>query len=372
MVRKFLYFMAILVVMVIVALLVLRIWAKDLTEFAFVPRGSFEQLPPLPANAYDSQAMWISRPGFFNDPAQYMPEGARMGARGKAWVFFIHPSSYLARDRWNGSVDDRDSQTRAGLFVQGMASAFNAEAAVWVPRYRQAAFGSFLVNRPESRQALEIAYADVAQAFATFVKQAPADVPMVLAGHSQGSLHLLRLVQQHVKGTPLEKRIVAIYAVGWPVSLQHDLPEMGVPSCTAPDQTACVLSWLSFGEPADPGLILDAYHATPGLDGKVRGADAVLCTNPLNGGASADAPAQANLGTMVPARDLKSGKMVPQAVPARCDARTGMLMLGNPPEMGPYVLPGNNYHVYDIPLFWANVRADVARREAAWFAAHRP
>ena len=24
--------------------------------------------------------------------------------------------------------------------------------------------------------------------------------------------------------------------------------------------------------------------------------------------------------------------------------------------MGPYVLPGNNYHVYDYPLFWANVR----------------
>jgi len=26
------------------------------------------------------------------------------------------------------------------------------------------------------------------------------------------------------------------------------------------------------------------------------------------------------------------------------------------------VLPGNNYHVYDIPLFWANTKADVARR----------
>ena len=30
------------------------------------------------------------------------------------------------------------------------------------------------------------------------------------------------------------------------------------------------------------------------------------------------------------------------------------------------VLPGNNYHVYDIPLFWANLQADVARRMAAW------
>ena len=37
-------------------------------------------------------------------------------------------------------------------------------------------------------------------------------------------------------------------------------------------------------------------------------------------------------------------------------------LIGDPPEMGSYVLPGNNYHVYDIPLFWANTKADVARR----------
>ena len=31
-----------------------------------------------------------------------------------------------------------------------------------------------------------------------------------------------------------------------------------------------------------------------------------------------------------------------------------------------FVLPGNNYHVYDITLFWANIRADFERRGAAW------
>jgi hypothetical protein len=34
--------------------------------------------------------------------------------------------------------------------------------------------------------------------------------------------------------------------------------------------------------------------------------------------------------------------------------------------MGPYVLPGNNYHLYDITLFWSNLRADFARRVAAF------
>jgi len=52
-------------------------------------------------------------------------------------------------------------------------------------------------------------------------------------------------------------------------------------------------------------------------------------------------------------------------VPARC-AQSGFLLIGPPPVMGPYVLPGNNYHVYDKLLFWANLRADVAARVAAW------
>ena len=56
------------------------------------------------------------------------------------------------------------------------------------------------------------------------------------------------------------------------------------------------------------------------------------------------------------------------AVPARCDSR-GFLLIGETvPDLGPYVLPGNNYHVYDYALFWANIRADAARRLAAFEA----
>lgn len=370
MARKFLYFIAILVFMVIAALFVLRIWSKELMQFAFVPRAGFEQLAPLPANAYDGTALWISRPGTANDPAGFLPEGAAHGTPGKAWVFFVHPTSYLARDHWNGPLEDPDSRRRADLFVQGMASAFNDQAAIWAPRYRQAAFGSFLVQRPESARALAIAHGDVLRAFDAFVQQVPADAPIVLAGHSQGSLHLLGLLQERIKGTPLARRIVAAYLVGWPISVQHDLPQTGLPACIAPDQAGCVASWLSFAEPAEPGLMMATYHATPGLDGQARGTEPVLCTNPLTGAAgTAPAPSAANPGTLVPSADLKTGHMQPHAVPARCDSATGLLMIGDPPDLGPFVLPGNNYHVYDYPLFWASVRADVARREAAWVRA---
>jgi hypothetical protein len=323
----------------------------------------------LPADAYAGNRMWLARPGLKDDPAQWVPAGATKG-QGPAAVFFIHPTSYLARSSWNGPLDDNDTNRRAAYFVQGMASAFNGQGQVWAPRYRQAAFGAFLTDRAEGELALASAYLDVRQAFDAFLANVPPDTPIILAGHSQGALHLMHLLKDRVAGTPLASRVVAAYPIGWPISVEHDLPAMGLPACAKADATGCVMTWSSFAEPADPQLVLEAYRARPALDGKAKDARPVLCTNPLTGAAGGTAPASANLGTLKPAADLKGGELIAKAVPARCDAKTGLLMIGDPPDLGPYVLPGNNYHVYDIPLFWSNLRADVAKRASAWEKQH--
>ena len=246
-----------------------------------------------------------------------------------------------------------------------MASPFNSASEIWAPRYRQATFGAFLTDSPEARQAIEAAYRDVRQAFRFFLDSVDPATPIVLAGHSQGALHLLRLLREDIAGTPLEKRLAAVYVVGWPVSVEHDLPALGPPACATPGQAGCVMSWSSYAEPADPSELLEYYSSSRGIDGELRGESEILCTNPLTGGVGGEAPASANLGTLVPDADLASGELVPGAVPARCGDR-GLLYIGDPPKMGNAVLPGNNYHVYDIPLFWQNVHEDVARRVAAW------
>lgn len=369
MARKFLYLFAILIVMVVAALFILRIWQNELTRFAFVPRVAYGRLEPLPRDAYAEDRMWLARPGLQDDPAQWVPAGVAKG-QGRAAVFFIHPTSYLARESWNGPLDDLDTNRRATYFVQGMASPFNGQAQVWAPRYRQAAFGAFLTDKAEGEMALQSAYLDVRQAFDTFLAGIPASTPIVLAGHSQGALHLIHLLKDRVAGTPLASRVVAVYPIGWPISVEHDLPAMGLPACASPDATGCVMAWASFAEPAEPELVLEAYRTRPALDGKAKDMRPVLCTNPLTGGTGGSAPASANLGTLKPSKDLKSGEIIKKAVPARCDQSTGLLMIGDPPELGPFVLPGNNYHVYDIPLFWANLRADVGRRALSWEKRH--
>jgi hypothetical protein len=181
---------------------------------------------------------------------------------------------------------------------------------------------------------------------------------------------VLRLLREKVLGTPLEARVAMVYPVGWPISVAHDLPALKLPVCATPEQSGCIVTWSSFAEPADPSQLLERFKATPGFDGQPRGDGAIVCTNPITGTLNGTATAAQNLGTLKPSADFASGELITGSVPARCDPTSGLLLIGDPPDLGPGVLPGNNYHVYDIPLFWANLRADVTRRLAAWNKAH--
>lgn len=371
MARKFLYFVAGMVILVLAGAFVYQVYGEELMEVAFVPDTEFTAQEVLEDNIYADTGMWLARPELVKgNPALWLPEGYEDAAlplpdSKKAAIFFVHPTSFLKKDRWNAALDDEDSQARARIFLRGQASAFNAIGDVWAPRYRQATLGAFLTTKPEGQQALDAAYQDVLAAFDYFVSEIPGDQSIILAGHSQGSLHLTNLLKERVAGTPLANRIVAAYVVGWPVSVDTDIPEMGLDICEAPDQTRCIMAWQSFAEPADYGRIVKVYDMTIGFNGEPRKDSKLLCSNPINGDVNSSAAASANLGTLVPNDDLSEASLTVGSVPAKCDAR-GFLLIGDPPEMGPYALPGNNYHVYDYSLFWANVRADARRRMLAF------
>jgi len=391
MARKFLYIVIGLTVLVLAGFVLLRLFAQDLTEIAFVPSAKFTDQPRLAAASYDDPAMWLARPGMVNDPSRWMPASspldhsseaatqdgkvvsaasAMRATKVDAAVFFVHPTGLVSRTSWNASLDDDVSRQRSRLFVQGMASPFNASPDIWAPRYRQAAIGAFLTDAPAATQALDLAYRDVAQAFDTFLKHVRPDQPIVLAGHSQGAFHLRRLIRERIAGTPLARRIAVAYVIGWPVSVARDLPLMGMPACKDTTSTGCVVSWLSFADPPETEMLMRAYARRRGLDGQQVGADPeFICVNPISGSEGGSALAKDNLGTLVPDFAQGTGTLVSGVVPATC-GKDHLLHIGPPPalEMGPYVLPGNNYHLYDITLFWSNLRADFARRVTAFSA----
>ena len=372
MARKFLYFIVVCFILVFAVLVAMRLFPDTLTRMAFMPKEHFVAQQQLAGNAYADPQMWFARPGMPDDPARWQPPGAPPPPPGVPpfAVFFVHPTSYLGRDHWNASLDDADARARARLFIQGLASPFGQASEIWAPRYRQAAVGAFLTSSPDAQKALDLAYGDVAQAFDEFLAHVAPGTPIVLAGHSQGALLIDELLRRRIAGTPLQKRIAMAYPIGWPISVQHDLAALGLPACGRADQAGCIMTWSSFAEPADPGMLLERYEHSAGFDGAPRGDRGVLCVNPLTGTLNGSAPASADLGTLVPNANLTSGKLIAGAVSAKCGPR-GLLLIGNPPDLGPYVLPGNNYHLFDIPLFWENLRQDVARRMRTWANQHR-
>lgn len=340
------------------------------------PKGHFAAPPPTdPGPDYAEPANWLARPGVTGpSPAEWRPDFADgtpapppiLRPRDAA-TFFIHPTTYLERDRWNAAlIPDGDSEGRTQTFVRSQASTFNDVSEIWAPRYRQAAFGAFLLKSEDATKALDLAYRDVLKAFDTFLAAQPAKKALILAGHSQGALHLSRLLAD--RRDALEGRLVAAYVVGWPLSATADLPPMGRTACAAPDETGCILSWQSFAEPANPALVMDSWIGTRGANGIIRQRRDMLCVNPLTGTSGGAAPASANLGTLQPSADYSTATLATGQVGARCE--DGLLLVGGAlPSVGGFVLPGNNYHPFDYALFWGSIRADAARRVAAFRAA---
>lgn len=358
--RRFLGCVFVLTLIVVAGALSIYLFGDRILTRMATPSGHFER-PGGPAPDYARSESWLAKPGVGDDLTSWRPTnaGPALAAPVKAATFYIHPTTYLANDRWNAPVaGGGEADERARLFVQSQASAFADVSDIWAPRYRQAAFGAFLLTSRDSALALDLAYSDVLKAFDAFLAAQPVDRPIILAGHSQGARHLLRLLAD--RRQRIGERLVAAYVVGWPVSRTADLPSTGLPPCATADSHGCVLSWQSFGDPANPSLILDAWEKSPGRDASHRQRD-MVCTNPLSGTDNGVASPSANLGTLLPDGSLKSASLEPRQLGARC--HQGFLIIdGVVPEMGPYVLPGNNYHVYDYALWWGSIRADANRR----------
>ncbi len=376
MARKFLYVVAGLLFALIAAFAVVKIYWDEIQWMALqrtkltVP---YDALPMPPAPDYAEAASWAALPERA-DPSDALPTGVAAQDHGVP-VFFIHPTTYFGTAYWNAPLDDPQAAFIRGNVLKALASAFNGAGPVYAPKYRQAAFGAFLAANADSFRALDLAYRDVAAAFAVFLTRIGPHTPFILAGHSQGALLGLRLVAERLGDPGLRQRLVAAWLVGWPIGLREDLGAIEIPPCAQETDTGCVLSWQSFGVGGNPEMVMAAMRKAPGLSGRSRADDRMLCVNPVTGRMdTAVAPRTAHRGAVVipPRPEAPLGAPVPHLVAARCGDE-GVLWLDPPPDgdFAQFRMPGLNYHVWDIPLFWMDVRADVARRIAAWRTARR-
>jgi len=310
-----------------------------------------------------------------------VPEGLTAAvneAEAPADVFFIHPTTSRAGDVWNvpWSASGDDAPLNPPVLI-GQVSVFNACCRLYAPHYRQATLRGL-----GDDGAVELAYADIAAAFRLFLAEHNDGRPLIIASHSQGTVHAIRLLQEEVLGKPVQARLVAVYLIGGYVP--DDFGALGLPVCDGARQTGCVLSWNAgkIGNLTSRIIIHDKTYWWRGA-WKREDQAAALCVNPLTwraGETAEPTPASENAGSLpFPAAPFpETGAALPPLDRGMTGARChdGMLEVDLPSSAGEGYSDGltrlaGSYHLQDYGLFYAALRANAADRVAAWKETHR-
>jgi len=127
------------------------------------------------------------------------------------------------------------------------------------------------------------AYADVANAWRTYLARYNKGRPFVLIGHSQGSLMLQEIIKNEIEGKPIARQMRLAILPGFNVLVPQGRRVGGTfkstPVCASPGETGCVMSWVSFRENnVPPAGALFGIAPQPGMT--------VACTNPARPGSN--------------------------------------------------------------------------------------
>ena len=342
------------------------------------PPEPFAETVAPTAPDYARPEAWLALPGL-DGPQRSVPRGltAMAEAEASADVFFIHPTTTTAGDVWNVGWDTTNAEAPLNPAVQGaQISVFNGCCRLYAPRYRQATLRGL-----SDDGAVALAYSDLRAAFRTFVAEHNDGRPFILASHSQGTMHAIRLVQEEVLGTPLQDRLVVAYLIGGYVPA--DFGDAGLPVCDGARQTGCVVSWNAgkIGNALSRIIINDKTYWWRGALKREDQAPA-LCVNPLTwraGDAEAPEPATANPGSLpFPPRPYPEGRSILPPLDvgltgARC--HQGMLEVELSSSAGPTYSDNltrlaGSYHLQDYGLFYAALRSNALDRVSAWKEAH--
>lgn len=316
-----------------------------------LPRKPFEVQASVAAD-YSRMELWAAH-ALKKELADERPEGDNVyGLDRPVDVFFLHPTSYTdvrGNDQWNASFEDArtNKKTDEGT-IHFQASAFNEAGYVYAPRYRQAHLHAYFTQDSMSaRLAFAMAYADIREAFLYYLKHYNQGRPIIIAAHSQGTTHAIRLLQEFFDGKKLQQQLVAAYLLGMPV---HETDFANLKPCENKDDIGCFAGWRTFKKGYEP---------------KWKEKEVVV-TNPLSWNRSADyVGADHNPGTIL--RDFKD--IYPRLVDAQINGN--ILWATKPKFPGSIFFTTQNYHVADVNFYYFSIRENAVNRVQKYMAAHR-
>ena len=158
----------------------------------------------------------------------------------------------------------RDDMTKE---ISGVAAYMGKDNNFYAPFYRHITIEGWATRNEEIiNSRFETAFADVRNAFETFLKNRPKNRPFVLAGFSQGGKAVVELLK--IMPEEVYRRLVAAYVLGYKVTPADTLASANIKAAQGPDDIGVTICYNS---------VSDVKYIQP-----VVAAPCAFCINPVN------------------------------------------------------------------------------------------
>jgi Protein of unknown function (DUF3089) len=344
-----------------------------------------------PAGA-SAKVVWLCKPGMRANPCEpsltttvFSPTGKRLGVRHvqpakrrRADCFYVYPTvSDQQQPQATQVVDD----VLRSIVLQQTAR-YSRDCRVFAPVYRQVTIQGLLNPSTVTQEMRNQGYADVREAWRTYLRKYNHGRGVILVSHSQGTFVLRKLIAEEIDGrVAARRRLVSAVLLGGDVTVKKGGDRGGdfkhVRACRSRNQLGCVIAFSTYNDTPPPNSLFGRTSA-PGRE--------VLCTNPaaLDGGAAKLSPvyatkrfaesvigAEANLALATLPHPNTPWATIPGGVTGRCSRAGGANVLRvtvvnkgfNPPA-----LPDATWglHLVDANVALGDL-ADLVRHQIALY-----
>ena len=263
-------------------------------------------------------------------------------------VFYLYPTLLLDKkdNSWNANIWNKEYRNEViSKAILYQASAWVKSANLYAPFYRQTHYRIFDERyTSQGKQAWEVAYIDVKRSFKYYLKNYNKGKPIIIASHSQGSLHAKRLIKEFFDGKPLQNQLVGAYLIG--TSIEKDEFENIKPMSYA-EEIGGFVSWNSFKYGKFPKKYESWFKGS-------------ISSNPITWNKEKEGNILLHKGLL-----FQNKKIYPKSVSVK--VVDGLLWTTLPKVPNRFLMSYiKNYHFADINLFWKDIEQNSILRVKNW------
>ena len=281
-------------------------------------------------------------------------------------TFYIYSTMYMSANEGDpdyAALDNAEVLEGIGIEHAIKSSVFEESTNLFIPYYRQASMMHAGLTWKRTGSIEEavcgMPYGDITSALDYYFKHCNDGRPFVIAGHSQGSAILRLVLKGYFKAHPeYYQRMVAAYAIGYSITREDLAANPHMRFAAGESDTGVIISWHAEGP---KNVELNAPNPAMLPNG--------VAINPLNWKRDETyAPADMNLGSIV--MDVNTGATDIRDIGGDaqvCLARGTVVTHADaiPNDMVELAGP-QSYHQDDYAIFYNNIKANVAKRVAAY------